>query len=156
MLSGLSHEFVEDFRRIYAARDIVKVASYLHDNVEWTISGPIEYLRFCGTHRGKDAVIDLLKHRIPAVLRTFRFEPESVVVDGNHVAMLHRQSSRRTIDGRVANYRVANFMQFEGGKLIKNLSLLDTFDAVEQLLGQRIHIGYSSSQSSEHADVVAV
>jgi ketosteroid isomerase-like protein len=156
MLSGLSHEFVEDFRKTYAARDIVKVASYLHDNVEWTISGPVEYLRFCGTHRGKDAVIDLLKHRIPAVLRTFRFEPESVVVDGNHVAMLHRQSSRRTIDGRVANYRVANFMQFEGGKLIKNVSLLDTFDAVEQLLGQRIHIGGCSQESSEHPDVVAV
>jgi len=156
MLSGLSHEFVEDFRKIYASRDITKVALYLHDNVEWTISGPVEYLRFCGTHRGKAAVIELLKHRIPAVLRTFRFDPESVVVDGNHVAMLHRQSSRRTIDGRVANYRVANFMQFESGKLIKNLSLLDTFDAVEQLLGQRIQIGNSSSQSPEHADVVAV
>ena len=155
MLSGLSHEFVEDFRKIYAARDIVKIASYLHDNVEWTIGGPVEYLSFCGTHRGKAAVIDLLKHRIPAVLRTFRFKPESVVVDGNHVAMLHRQSSRRTIDGRVANYRVANFMQFESGKLIKNLSLLDTFDAVEQLLGQRIDIG-NSPESSEHADVVAV
>ena len=58
--------------------------------------------------------------------------------------------------GVVANYRVANFMQFEGGKLIKNLSLLDTFDAVEQLLGQRIQIGNSSSESSEYADVVAV
>ena len=33
---------------------------------------------------------------------------------------------------------------------------LDTFDAVEQLLGQRIHIGNSSSESSEYADVVAV
>jgi hypothetical protein len=47
-------------------------------------------------------------------------------------------------------------MQFESGKLIKNLSLLDTFDAVEQLLGQRIHIGNCSPESSEHADVVAV
>jgi ketosteroid isomerase-like protein len=156
MLSGLSRQFVEDFRKVYAARDIVKIASYLHNNVEWTISGPIEYLGFCGTHRGKDAVVDLLKHRIPAVLRTFRFESESVVVDGNHVAMLHRQSARRTIDGRVANYRVANFMQFESGKLIKNLSLLDTFDAVEQLLGHRIQVGNCSSESSEHADVVAV
>jgi len=156
MLSGLSREFVEDFRKIYASRDMIKVASYLHDEVEWTISGPAEYLGFCGRYRGKAAVVDLWVNRIPAVFRTFRFEAESVVVDGNHIAMLHRQSVRRTIDGRVANYRVANFMEFEGGKLIKNLSLLDTFDAVEQLLGHRIQVGNCSSESSEHADVVAV
>lgn len=156
MLSALSREFVEDFRKVYAARDMIKVASYLHDDVEWTISGPIEYLRFCGTHRGKAAVLDLWMNRIPTVLRTFRFEAESVVIDGNHVAMLHRQSARRTIDGRVVNYRVANFMQFEGGKLIKNLSFLDTFDAVEQLLGQRIQVGECPSKASGPADVVAV
>ena len=156
MLSGLSHEFAEEFRKIYAARDIAKIAAYLHDDVQWTISGPVEYLGFCGTHRGKPAVIDLLKHRIPSVIRTFRFEPDSVVVDGNHIAMLHRQSSRRNADGRVVNYRVANFIQFEGGKLIKNLSLLDTFDAVEQLLGQRIDVGNCALESSEHPDLVAV
>jgi ketosteroid isomerase-like protein len=128
----------EEFRTAYALRDIAKIETYLHDDVEWTISGPVEYLRFCGTHSGKSAVVELLKRRIPEVLRTFRFEPESVVVDGDQLAMLHRQASRRTKDDRVMNYRVANFMQFLDGKLIRNLSLLDTFDVVEQVIGHRI------------------
>jgi ketosteroid isomerase-like protein len=131
-------DIVDRFRAAYALRDADQIAEFLADDVEWTISGPVEYLQFCGTHRGKANVVDLIKRQIPQVLRTFSFEPEAVVVDGDEVAMLHRQSSRRTEDDRVINYRVANFIRFRDGKIAQNLSLLDTFDAVEQVLGQRI------------------
>ena len=151
----LPRALAEDFRKVYAVRDVEKIAVYLHDDIEWTISGPVEYLRFCGTHRGKPAVLDLLKRRIPEVLRTFSFEPEFVIVDGDQLAMLHRQSSRCTDDGRAMNYRVANFMTFCDGKLIKNLSLLDTFDAVEQVLGQRIRFD-TGNTGARVSNIVAV
>jgi ketosteroid isomerase-like protein len=111
--------------------------------VEWSISGPVEYLQFCGIHRGKADVVDLIRRQIPAVLRTFSFVPESIVVDGDQVAMLHRQSSRRALDGRVINYSVANFLRFRDDKVVQNLSLLDSFDAVEQVLGHRIEFADS-------------
>jgi ketosteroid isomerase-like protein len=58
------------------------------------------------------------------------------LVEGNQVAMLNRRSAQRTADGRVISYRVANFIRFQDGKVIENLSLLDSFDAVEQVLGR--------------------
>ena len=61
--------------------------------------------------------------------------------------MLHRQSSRRAADGRVINFRVANFIRFRDNKIVNNLSLLDTFDAVEQVLGHRIEL-----DGIKHAD----
>jgi len=145
----VSRDIVESFRAVYATRNADKIVEFLHDDVEWTISGPVEYLQFCGTHRGKAKVFDLIKREIPLVLRTFSFEPESIVIDGDQVAMLHRQSSRRTEDGRVINFRVANFIQFRDGKILQNLSLLDTFDAVEQMLGQRIQFDVGSKGASE-------
>jgi ketosteroid isomerase-like protein len=51
------------------------------------------------------------------------------------VATLNRLSARRTEDGRVISYRLAHFMRFRDGKVVENLSLLDSFDAVEQVLG---------------------
>jgi ketosteroid isomerase-like protein len=131
---------VDAFYAAYAARDVVKVAPFLADDVQWTISGPVDYLRFCGTHRGKAAVLDLIGRQVPAVLRVFSFVPDSIVVDGDLVAILSRQSSRRAVDGRVISYRVANFMRFRDGKLIENLSLLDSFDAVEQVLGRPLDV----------------
>src|SRR4051812_20997980 len=129
MTYTIPRSVVDQFREVYAVRDADKLIAFLHDDVEWTINGPVEYLQFCGIHRGKEAVRDLIKHRIPKVLRTFSFVPESILVDGDQVGMLHRQSSRRTLDSRVINYRVANFIRFRDGKILQNLSLLDTFDA---------------------------
>jgi ketosteroid isomerase-like protein len=128
------------FYEIYAARDVQAMAQYFHDDVEWTINGPVDYLSFCGTHRGKAAVADMIQCQIPKVLRTYSFVPEAIVVDGDQAAMLSRQSSRRTTDGQPISYRVSNFMRFLDGKLMENLSLIDTFDAVEQVLGHPLAV----------------
>jgi ketosteroid isomerase-like protein len=131
---------VEAFYQVYAARDVDKIAQYLHDEVKWTISGPVDLLPFCGTHYGKAAVIDLVRRQVPQVLRIFSFVPEAILVQGDQAAMLSRRSSRSTVDGRAISFRVANFMRFLDGKLVENLSLIDTFDVVEQVLGHQLTV----------------
>lgn len=131
---------VDAFFEAYAARDTARTAKFLDDDVEWTISGPVDVLPFCGTHRGKANVLDLIGRRVPAVLRVFSFVPESTLIDGDQVAMLSRLSARRSTDGRVISYRVANFFRFRDGKVVENLSLLDSFDAVEQVLGHPLAV----------------
>jgi ketosteroid isomerase-like protein len=153
MTHAVSRSLVECFCKVYAVRDADKIAEFLDADVEWTISGPIEYLHFCGTHRGKDNVLDLIRRRIPEVIRTFSFVPESVLVEGDQLAMLHRQSSRRAADGRVINFRVANFIRFRDNKIVSNLSLLDTFDAVEQVLGHRIE--FDGIKQAEAGNLIA-
>ena len=140
MSEAVSRSIVDEFVKVYTVRDAEKIAAFLDDDVEWTISGPVDFLHFCGTHRGKPAVVDLIKKQIPKVLRTFAFAPSAILVDGDRLAMISRQSARRTSDGRVVSYRVANFMRFRNGKIVENVSLLDTFDAVEQLVGQTINV----------------
>jgi ketosteroid isomerase-like protein len=144
---------VEAFYAAYAARDVAKIAPFLDDGVEWTINGPVDYLQFCGTHCGKAAVLDLIERQVPAVLRTFSFVPNAIVVDGDQVAMLSRQSSKRAVDGRVISYRVANFMRFRDGKVVENLSLLDSFDVVEQVLGQPLDVHNGLSREDDRAAV---
>jgi len=144
----VSRAVVDAFFKVYAQREADKVAQFLDDQVEWTISGPIEYLAFCGTHRGKQSVVDLIKIGVPQVLRVYSFVPESILIDGDQVASLSRQLSRRAADGRAMSFRVANFMRFRGGKLVKNLSLIDTFDAVEQVLGRPLVNGHAGAANS--------
>ena len=154
MAYAVPRALVEAFYAAYATRDAAKIAAFLDEDVEWTISGPVDYLRFCGTHRGKADVLDLIGRQVPAVLRVVSFVPDAVLVDGDHVATLSRQTARRAVDGRVISYRVANFMRFRDGKVIENLSLLDSFDAVEQVLGRplAVHNGHVADRS----DLVAV
>jgi ketosteroid isomerase-like protein len=149
MAYAVSRSVVDSFCKVYAARDADKIAQFLDNDVEWTISGPVDLLPFCGTHRGKADVLDLIKRQVPNVIRVFSFAVETILVEGDQLAMLHRQSATRTDDGRVISFRVANFIRFRDGKVVKNLSLLDSFDAVEQVLGHPLiaHKGHMEAAS---------
>ncbi|MEI9805945.1 MAG: nuclear transport factor 2 family protein [Pseudolabrys sp.] len=145
---------VDAFHKAYATRDPHQVAAFLHDDIEWTVSGPIDVLPFCGTFRGKADVLDLIARLVPGVLRVFSFVSDSILVEGDRVAMLSRQSATRTDDGRVISFRVANFLRFQDGKVIENLSLLDSFDAVEQVLGHPLS-GHEDALAGQ-GDLIAV
>lgn len=140
MASAVSRAVVEAFFKAYAARDPRELGAFLHDDVIWTISGPVEVLSYCGTHRGKATVLDLILRVVPSVFRVTSYMRESLLVDGDQVAMLNRRAAQRYADGRVISYRVANFLRFQDGKVIENLSLLDSFDAVEQVLGHPLAV----------------
>jgi ketosteroid isomerase-like protein len=135
---AVRRDVVQEFYAAYAARDAARVAEFLDDDVVWTISGPVDVLPFCGTRRGKAAVLDLIERRVPHVFSIFSFVSESLLVDGDRVATLNRLSARRHEDGRVISYRLAHFMRFRDDKVVENLSLIDSYDAVEQVLGHSL------------------
>jgi ketosteroid isomerase-like protein len=126
---------VEAYYKAYAARDAEAVAGFLDDDVQWTISGPVDLLPFCGTRSGKAAVLDLIERLVPEVFSVFSFTPEAMVIDGDRVATLNRLTAIGTANGHIISYRLAHFTRFRDGKVIDNVSLLDSFDAVEQVLG---------------------
>src|SRR5664279_2509192 len=99
MADPVTRAVVEAFYRAYAAHDAAKVAEFLDDDVEWTISGPVDVLPFCGTRHGKAAVLDLIERKVTEVFRVVSFVPDAMLVDGNQVATLIRLSARSS-DGR--------------------------------------------------------
>ena len=143
---------VDEFYRAYAARDAAKVAKFLDDDVEWCISGPVDVLPFCGQRHGKAAVLDIIERVVPDVFCIYSFLVDQVLIDGDRVATLNRLAARRSEDDRVISYRLAHFLRFRDGKIIENLSLIDSFDAAEQVLG----ISLTGYHCAGMGDLVAV
>lgn len=135
---AVGRDVVQAYYAAYAARDAARVAEFLDDNVVWTISGPVDVLPFCGTCHGKAAVLDLIEHKVPHVFSVFSFVPESMLIEGDRVATLNRLQARRADDGRVISYRLAHFMRFRDDKVVETLSLIDSYDAAEQVLGHSL------------------
>jgi len=144
---------VEAFYKAYAERDADKIGQFLDDDVEWSISGPVDVLPFCGTRHGKAAVLDMVVRLIPEVFRVFSFVPDAMLLDGDQAATLSRLAARSG-DGRVISYRLAHFVRFRAGKIIRNLSLIDSFDAVEQVLGHPLDV--HECERREAGDLIAV
>jgi ketosteroid isomerase-like protein len=154
-MTATTRELVEAFYRAYTGRDTASMATFLADDVEWTISGPVDVLPFCGTHRGKDAVVALVDHGVPSVFSVFSFVLDQMLVDGDRVATLNRVAARG-IGGRVISYRVAHFFRFAAGKLVENLTLIDSFDAVEQVLGHPLAVHEAPSLVADDGELVAL
>jgi ketosteroid isomerase-like protein len=143
-------EVVEGFYAAYAARDIERTAAFLDDDVHWTISGPVDLLAFCGVRRGKAAVLDMMRRQVAEVFSIYNFVTDTMLIEGDQVATFNRLSARMDEDGRVISYRLAHFMRFRDGKVVENLSLIDSFDAAEQVLGYPL-AGQSGEAEIEEA-----
>ena len=140
MTDTVPRSVVDAFYEAWAARDADKVLAFLTDDVEWTISGPVDVLPFCGSRRGKEAVRVLIERDVPAVFEVFNFVTDTVLIDGRRVATLNRLAARRASDARVISYRLAHFLEFAEGKITDAVSLIDSFDAVEQVLGHPLAV----------------
>jgi ketosteroid isomerase-like protein len=151
MSYSVPRSLVESFYKAYAARDLAKVAEFLDDDVEWSISGPVGLLRFCGMRHGKAAALDMMmKRQVPEVFDVVSFVSDVMVVDGDRVATLNRLSVR--IGDRIVSYRLAHCMRFRDGKVVENLSLIDSFNAVAQVFGQPLAVqDYSAADLGGHA-----
>ena len=153
MIQPVSRAAVEAFYEAYSTWDIERVAAFLADDVVWTISGPVDVLQFCGTHQGKTAVMDAMRCAMRQALDITRFDRSATLIDGGQVATLNRLWARHKGRDRVISYRVAHFLRFENDKIAEALALLDSFDAVEQVLG---HPLASRERAPADGDLIAV
>ncbi len=144
---------VEAFYKAYAARDVETISQFLADDVEWTISGPIDVLPFCGTRHGKAAVLELIEREVPSVFRVYSFAVTALLVDGEQAAILARLAARGA-DGRTISYRLSHFIRFHDGKIVRCLSLIDSFNAVEQVLGHSLTV--QQDMWAQLGDLIAV
>jgi ketosteroid isomerase-like protein len=138
MSSAVPRALVEAFYRAYAARDIDKVGEFLADDVTWTISGPVDLLRFCGTRHGKAAALDMIGRQISEVYQVTSFVPDAILVDGEWAATVNRLSARLSAGDRVISFRLAHFVRFRDGKIVEMRAIIDSYDAVEQVLGREL------------------
>jgi ketosteroid isomerase-like protein len=153
-LPGVTREWVEAFNAAYAGRHMDRLASLLDDDVRWVISGPVDLMPFCGERRGKQAVLDMVARVAPRQFAVVSFTPELVLIDGDRASTLCRASGARTANGHTIGWRVAQFMRFRDQKIVEYCSVIDSFDAAEQVLGHSIEL--ASDEPAAQRDAVAV
>ena len=155
MTNPVPPSVVEAFYQAYADRDVERIAQFLDDDVQWTVSGPVDLLRYCGTRHCKAPVLDMFGPQVLAVFRTCHIVPDMLLVDGERAAALSRLVAVKPNDDRTVSYRAAQFMRFRSGKLIEFCAVIDSFNAVEQVLGHAIGLGEGQPAATD-GDLVAV
>ena len=66
------------------------------------------------------------------------FVPDAILIDGVWAATINRLSARLSECERVISFRLAHFLRFRDGKIVEMRAIIDSYDAVEQVLGQHL------------------
>ena len=125
---------VTELHSAYLAGDAEKVASMIHDDIDWVIHGPAHLFPFEGPRRGKTAVLETLA----AIGRQFelkRYEHKLLIVEGERASVLSEAAFVRRATGRTLAMQLVNFLRVIDGKIIEFREFSDTFDVVEQAVG---------------------
>ncbi len=131
--------FARALHRAINERQPEAIEPLIDEDVEWAIYGPIDMFPFLGARRGKAAVIEVIR-QIADNVRVHRFERENMLLGTDTAASMLRFSLTSLDSNKPISLRLAQFAQFKGGRLRSLRVLLDTFDLVEQALGQPIHL----------------
>ena len=119
--------------------EMEQLDAILDDEVDWAIYGPIDMFPFLGARRGKEAVLDVCR-QIADNISIRLFDRESVMLGEEQASSLVRYSLTAADSNKPISVRAAYFTQFKRGRLSCMRMVLDTFDLVEQALGQQIHL----------------
>jgi ketosteroid isomerase-like protein len=131
--------FSRALQRAINERQFEDIESVIDEDVDWAIYGPIDMFPFFGARHGRDAVIDVIR-QIADNVRVRRFDRESVLLGVDSAASMLRFSLTTHGSNKPISLRVAHFAHFKAGRLLSIRVVVDTFDLVEQVIGQPIHL----------------
>jgi ketosteroid isomerase-like protein len=120
-------------------RQFEELEPLIDEDVDWAIYGPVDMFPFLGARRGKPAVLEVIR-QIAENFRVHRFDRETVMLAVDSAASMLRYSLTSLESNKPISLRLAHFAQFRHGRLRNIRVLLDSFDLVEQALGQSIHL----------------
>jgi len=120
-------------------RQLEDLQAQIDDDVDWVIYGPVDLFPFLGARRGKAAVLEVCR-QVSENVRVRRLERESIVLGEDSAASMMRYSLTMLDSNKPINLRLAHFAQFKAGRLLNIRVLLDTYDLVEQALGQPLYL----------------
>jgi ketosteroid isomerase-like protein len=131
--------FARALHRAINERQYEDLEALLDDDVDWAIFGPIDMFPFLGARHGKAAALEVCR-QITDNVQLQRFEREAVMLGVDSAACMMRYSLTALDSNRPISLRLALFAQFKAGRLSRIRVVVDTFDLVEQVMGQAIHL----------------
>ena len=126
---------VEAFYRASVERDVERLMTFIADDVNWLVQGPMDLFAFFGQRHGRAAVLEGYRE-IDRRLDVTAYQVETLLVDGDRAAALIRLTSVVRASGKVMSVRTSHFSRFRDGKIIEMHAIVDSYDMVEQTLGR--------------------
>ena len=144
MVKDLHRQRVLNFLDAFYAGDIDAAVACCDDEFDTITYAPIELFPHLGHKHGRSWVAEAIRTQQDRY-SSRKYEIKLLSVDGAKVATIQRLRLRKRSDDRVVRLEVAEFFTLRGGRILEHRGFFDSFDLVQQLLGQDLTDAFAAS-----------
>ena len=143
MVEDLNRQRVLNFLDAYYSGDAA-AAACCDDDFDSITYAPIELFPHLGHKQGREWVAEMIRTQKKRY-SSRKYEIKFMAVDGDKVATIQQISLRKRNDKRVVLLTVGEFFTLRGGLILVHRSFFDSFDLVQQVLGQDLTETFAAS-----------
>jgi uncharacterized protein len=139
MLDKTLRSRLYDLYAAYAEGRIDDVLTAFDDQVSMTSYAPVDVFPYLGRQQGKVAVASTMRAAHSA-FEYLSYTPVFMVTENDSAAAIVLTRLRQRTTNRIIQLFVADFFRLENGRIIELREFMDSFDAVQQVLGREIEL----------------
>lgn len=121
----------------YRAGRIDHVLNDFDDEAELISYAPVQVFPYLGRQHGKAAIAETMK-KVAAEFEILTYQPIFMVVENDSAGTIVMARLRQRSTDRIISLLVAHFIQFRDRRIVELREFMDSFDAVQQVLGREI------------------
>jgi len=121
----------------YCSGQFDEVIDMLDDHITMTSYAPVAMFPYLGRQQGKEAVAATL-HAAHAEFEYLNYTPVFMVTEKENAAVIVLAKLRQRTTKRIIQLFIADFFRLEGGRIFELRQFMDSFDAVQQVLGREL------------------
>jgi len=137
-----TRERIYDLYTAYGKGRLDFVLNSFDDDAEFISYAPINVFPYLGRRHGKAAIAATMK-QAHAEFEHLSWQPIFLVVEKSDAAVIVLARLRQHSTGRIIMLLVAHFIRFRKGLIVELREFMDSFDAVQQVLGREIDLSKS-------------
>jgi ketosteroid isomerase-like protein len=138
----------------YAEGNFEIVQNCLDEDVDFISYAPVEIFPCLGKQQGRGAVLSSLK-AIHGHFAFLAYDPIFLLVQDEDAALNVMARLKQRATGRIVRIIFAQFFRFRDARIVEFREFMDSFDAVEQVLGRHIRVignGFAKQEARARVD----
>ena len=146
MDDGQTRQRVLDYLDAFYAGDVLRTLDCCDDEIDMISYAPVELFPHLGHKHGKAWVPEALQTQKKRY-SSRKYEIKFMAVEGDKAAAMLRLLMQKRNDRRIVQFDVAEFYTLRDGRIAEYRAFFDSFDLVQQLLGQDLTEALAASVS---------
>ena len=138
---------VLDYLEAFYAGDVLRTLDCCDDEIDIITYAPVELFPHLGHKHGKAWVPEAIQTQKKRYLSR-KYEIKFMAVEGAKASVMSRLRMEKRNDRRVVQFDVAEFFTLRDGRIVEYRAFFDSFDLIQQLLGQDLTDAFAATVES--------